>query len=234
MGKVWKCILVDDDPLARIHLERLCKQTNAVELLRVFENGVAAREYLEGDENEAELVFLDMEMPGFTGLDLLRSLSKIPWVIITSSKKEYAADAFAYRENVIGYLSKPIELPGLLQAVSKLPPPQPQIGREMHHLFVKVSGKLVKIAFDDLLYVETVGDYVVFCTEKRQYLVYSTLKNVDEQLHHPDFLKVHRSYIVNLSKIGDIEEGSVVIGEKVIPVSRAHRSQLMERLHILE
>ncbi len=231
-----KALIVDDDAMSRAHLKHLCAQTGQIAVIEVLPSALEVKRFLDDPAYEVDVVFLDVEMPDFSGIDLLRSVQDLPWIIFTTSKKEYAADAFEYRDRVIDYLTKPLTLPRLMSALDRLPKVEVaniQLGA-MRDVFVKVNGKLVKIPLDELNFIETLGDYVVFHTEKKKYVVYSTLKRIDEQITHPDFMKIHRSYIINLNRIVDIQDGSVVIGDKVIPVSRAHRADLLSRINVLE
>jgi DNA-binding LytR/AlgR family response regulator len=180
-----------------------------------------------------DLLFLDVEMPGITGIDLIRNMDHLPLVIFISAKKEYAADAFEYRDLVIDFITKPVTLPRLVNSVNKARQIQLSTVAEKSHrdyMFIKSEGRLVRIDYKDLLYLETVGDYVLFKTSGKQHLVHSSLKKIDARLSHPDFMKVHRSYIINLSKIIDFEDNSVLIGKKIIPVSRAFKAELYKRL----
>lgn len=226
-----RCIIVDDDQMSRLSLERLCGKVEGLEMVAICENVASALEIMK--KEAIDLLFLDIEMPEATGFDLLEQCPVIPEVIITSSKEQYAFNAFQYQ--VADYLKKPIMYPRFRQAVEKVlmksrPEPSKQ---EKDSVFIKVDGRLIQLKYDEILYIENVGDYVRFHTDKDKYVVYNTLKSLAEKLPEGKFLKVHRSYIVNLSHIVDIEEGTIVIRKSVIPVSRANRSALMNRLNLV-
>lgn len=228
-----KCLIVDDNEMSRIALQTLCRNINEVEVVGLCQNASEAMQLLQ--EQEVDLLLLDIEMPDITGMDLVKSLEEIPLIIFITSKTEYAAEAFALREWVVDYLTKPVNLPRLkkaIQAAQKMAETEEPKQFEQY-IFVRASGKIVRIDLTEIEYLETVGDYVRFKTGKQSILVHGTIKNMESKLQHPDLMKVNRSYIVNLSKIKDIEDHSILIGEKIIPVSRAHRGPLLKRINPL-
>lgn len=241
-----RCIIVDDEGMSRVHLAHLCKKIDCVEIVDTFADALSAYQFLE--QESVDLIFLDIEMPDFSGIELVQRLQNPPAIVFITSKENYAIETFDFIETVVDYLLKPVTLPRLLQAVKRYQErtsPTPQLKQKapvrqsidvdaavanQDYLFVKTDRKYVRIDLNELLYVETVGDYSIFKTFDRQYTVHATLKSVKERLSTPNFLKVHRSFIVNLDKIKDIEDSNLLIGDKVIPVSRNRRAQLMERI----
>ena len=230
------CIIVDDEPMARKSLQRLCEKIDTIEVLHTFEDAESALAFLE--QNDIDLLFLDVEMPRLTGIQMLDQLPTLPQVVLTTTKTEYAFDAYQY--HVVDYLKKPISFPRLEQAVRKAIDAQQKktyqtanIEPTNNDIFVKTEGRLVRINFEDILYIESVGDYLRIKTPKTAFMVHGTIKGIDEKLPPAKFVKVHRAYIVNLSKIVDIEDTTLVIADKVIPISRAHRSVLMNKLNML-
>jgi DNA-binding LytR/AlgR family response regulator len=241
-----RCIIVDDEGMARAHLEYLCEKIESIEIVGTFKDAMSAYRFLE--KEPVDLAFLDIEMPDLTGIELVQSLQDPPAIIFITSKENYAIETFGFIETVVDYLLKPITLPRLLQAIQRYQqrsaptvvtvsaeaiaddPIQQQEAVAEDCLFVKADRKYVRIDLKELLYVETVGDYSIFKTTNQQYTVHATLKSVLKRLSAPNFLKVHRSFIVNLDKIKDMEDSSLLIGDKVIPVSRNHRAQLMARI----
>jgi DNA-binding LytR/AlgR family response regulator len=227
-----RCIIVDDDVMARKSLEILCHKIDDLEVVASCESGLQAMKILK--EEAIDLILLDIEMPDLTGIDLVKSLDKLPHVIFVTSHTEYALEAFACHVN--DYLVKPVLLPRFIEAIEhvkkKKAPQTYQPADEV--LFVKVDGKLVKIAPQNINYIESIGDYVVFYTDKKErFIVHSTMKNIDAKLCNAVFQKVHRSYIVNIQKIVDIDENNLVIGDKIIPISRAHKPLLLSRIKTL-
>ena len=226
-----KCIIVEDDEISRISLEKFCEKIDDIEVKGVCENVSEALDILQNED--IDLIFLDVELPGTTGIDLVKQMDDLPLVIFTTAKREYAADAFEFRDFVVDYITKPVSLPRIINAVNKARQKLEQeevAGSHNDYLFAKSEGRLVRIDINELEYIETVGDYVRFKTTASQFIVHSSLKNINEKVNHPDLMKIHRSYIINLSKIIDIEDNSVLIGKKIIPISRAHRSKLWKRL----
>ena len=229
-----KCLIVEDDIMSSTLLEQLCSKVVGLEVLKVCDNATSALEVLQ--TQKIDLMFLDIELPGITGIDLIKELDNLPQIIITSGKKQYAAEAFEHIEYVVDYIVKPVSLPRLINAVSKAKnastsPRSSTINAD--YLFVKSEGRIVKVCFNDLEYIETVGDYVKFKTTTGQHLIHSTLKNIDNKINHSDIIKVHRSYLINISKIVDIQDNSILIGKKIIPVSRAHKASLLSRINPL-
>jgi DNA-binding LytR/AlgR family response regulator len=224
--------------MARKSLLQLCAKRPELEVLEVCENAQDALKILNGQE--IDILFLDVEMPEMTGLELLNELPYHLTVILTTSKTEYAYDAYQY--DVFDYLKKPISLPRFSQTIDKIIQSK-QMSEEIvsdgqgsvsgNDIYVKVEGRHIRLLYEDILYVENVGDYVKICTTKESLVVYTTMKNLAEKLSKNVFLRVHRSYIVNLKKIIDIEENSIAIGSMVIPISRSNKQELMTRLNIL-
>lgn len=229
---ILDCMIVDDEIMARKLLGRFCERCENLNVVQICENVNDALVYLT--QHSVDLVFLDIEMPELSGFDFLDQVVTLPQIIFTTSKTEYAYEAFEY--SITDFLKKPINFSRFQQAVEKAI----EVKRNNNYyranakeVYLKVEGKYVRVAYDNILYFENAGDYVKVKTTESTYIIYSTLKNIDAKLNSPQFLKVHRSFIVNLIKIEDIEEGTLVIEEKVIPISRANKSVLMNKLNIL-
>lgn len=235
-----RCIIIEDELMSRKGLERLCAKNDALEVVGSFEGAETALSWLDEHPDKVDLVFLDVEMPGISGLDFLAQAPVIPAVIFTTGNADYALEAFEHR--AVDFLKKPISLPRFEAAISRA---QEQLrpkngtasatfGQEVSgEIFVREDGRYVRISCDDILFFENVGDYVRIKTNTGQHIIYGSMKSIGEKLTDPRFLKVHRSYIVNLNKIKDIEETTLVIDKTVIPISRAHRADLMGRLNVL-
>lgn len=228
-----RVIIVDDDITSCSSLEYLCSKVQDVEVLGVFNDAISAIQFLKN--NKVDLVLLDVEMPEFSGLDLVKTISNLPYIIFTTGQKQYAADAFDY--DVVDFITKPITLPRLTKSIDKtqkLIQSESISFKDSDFIFIKSEGRFIKLNIDDILYIETLGDYVVFNLEKdKKHIVYSSLKAMDQKLSNPLFVKVHRSFIVNISKIVDIEENNLVIENKVIPISRAHKQDLMIKINTI-
>lgn len=226
------CIIVEDELMSRKSLVRLCEQHGSLEVLASFDNGRGALEFLS--RQEVDLIWLDVEMPVMSGFELLEKLPFMPFVVLTTTKTEYAFDAYQYR--VTDYLKKPISLPRFNLAVEKV---LEQSGRtrtnlisERQEIYIKTDGRYLRLPFNQITYIENTGDYVKIFTTDQTHVVYTTMKYLEERLGS-QFIRVHRSYIVHLDKIVDIEENTLVVGGKVIPISRTNKPELMNRLNLL-
>lgn len=226
-----RTIIVEDEEMAMTHIKRLCGKTEDLEVVETFTSGFDAMKFLKEDQ-DIDLILLDVEMPDFTGIDLLKILKDPPQVIFTTSKNQYAVDAFEFQAT--DFLTKPIQAPRFLQAIDRakqLVETRISTANDLEQIFIRVDGRYIKLDLNEILYVETLGDYVTFVTESGEKLiVHSTLKNIDEKLKSDKFIKVHRSFIVNITKIVDIEEYNLVIEDKVIPISRTLKPVLMNKI----
>lgn len=227
-------IIVDDEPISRSFLERYCEKIGTVNVAGSFPDSETALQFLQN--NEIDILFLDVEMPGDSGFQLLDKLVVMPKVILTTSKTEYAYDAFQY--NVTDYLKKPFSYVRFQESVSKAynslndkkEPAQEAVKTE--DVFIKSDGKLTRLNYEDILYIESVGDYVKYCTPDKKYITHSTLKAVEEKMNNRHFMKVHRSFIVNLRKISNIQEYTLLIGSSLIPISKLLKTEVMGRLNL--
>lgn len=224
-------IIVEDIQMAADFLRKFCEKSGLVEVKGHFLNVADALAFL--DKENVDLIFLDVEMPGATGFELMDSLTYRPKVILTTSKTEYAFDAFQY--HVDDYLKKPFTYKRFLESIEKIQKvgATTEVSVEADHLFIKVDTKLVKLMNNDILYVESMGDYVKFVTPEKKYVSLNTLKNLEEKLSKSSFLKVHRSYIVNITKIDDLQGNTVYINGNAIPIGKAHKDEVMKRLNII-
>ena len=237
-----KCIIIDDEATARAIISHLCSQVETLEVLEEFPNAIQAIKYL--NKNDVDLIFLDIHMPDFTGFDFIETLKNPPSIILTTSDKNFAIEAFEY-DCIIDYLVKPVTLPRFQKAIQKAAsfkkiekeqPSSVTSGSEQTNdkeLYINIDRRLIKIDFEKIYLVEAKGDYILIKTEDKNHTVHSTLKKIEEKLPDHLFLKVHRSYIINIKKIIDIEDNSVLIAREVIPISRSNRPELMKRLNLL-
>ena len=239
------CIIVEDIQIAADFLRKFCEKSDLVEVKGHFLNVADALEYL--DREKVDLLFLDIEMPGANGFDLLDRLTYSPMIILTTSKTEYAFNAFQY--HVDDYLKKPFTFKRFQESIHKLqlkaaatqataaaapaPVAAPTLSTDTDFLFIKAEDKLIKLKKDDILFLESMRDYVKFVTPARNYITYSTLKNMEEKLVGANFLKVHRSYIVNITKIDDIRGNTIYLLGNQIPIGKGHRDEVAARLNIL-
>ena len=229
------CLIIDDNKMARIAMKQLVSQVDDLTVAGECSSGIEAYNLL--NSQAVDLLFLDIEMPEMTGLELTRNLGeKKPIIVFTTSKKEYAVDAFEL--NVADYLVKPVTLPRFLLAMEKVKEifNSNKVGvsiDEKEFVFIRDNGILKRLIIEDIHFLEAMGDYVKVFTQQKFHAIHTTLKNVEEKLPLNKFIRVHRSYIVALNKIEKIEEGVIVINNKTVPVADAYRSTLNKRLNIL-
>ncbi len=223
--------IIEDLAVAADYLTRCCEKSGIITVRASFENVPDAIEFL--NEHRVGLLFLDVEMSGATGFELLDSLNYQPLVILTTSKEEYAYNAFQY--HVSDFLKKPFTYKRFMEALEKvvLPAEREVFPQTSDHFFIKTEGKLVRLTYDDVLYIESVGNYARFVTPTHQYLIPSTIKALEEKVDKERFMRVHRSFIVNLQKITDIRENDLYISGTEIPISKSLRSEVLKRIVIL-
>jgi two-component system response regulator LytT len=233
------CIIIDDEEMARAIIEKMIENTPQLNLLQEFSNALHAIKYL--NQNEVDLIFLDIHMPDFTGFYFIQTIKNPPKIILVTSDKNFAIEAFEY-ECIVDYLVKPITEDRFQKAIQKaytITSSTTIIANKganednANEFYINIDRRLIKIEFTLVNIIEAKGDYIHIKTENKNYVVHSTLKKIEEKLPKDLFLKVHRSFIINTKKIIDIEDNSVLIGKDVIPVSRANRPDLMKRLNLL-
>lgn len=243
------CIIIDDEAMARAIIAHMITIHPDLELVGEFENAMEAIKFLNQNPDVAKLIFLDIHMPGFTGFDFIQTIKNPPSVILVTSDKNFAIEAFEY-DCIVDYLVKPITADRFDKAVKKAeanknrekekeketPVFMPQQNQPIDtntEFYVNIDRRLIKIDIPSINVIEAKGDYILIKTESKNYTVHSTLKKIEEKLPDSLFLKVHRTYIINIKKIIDIEDNSVLIGKDVIPVSRSNRPELMKHLNML-
>jgi DNA-binding LytR/AlgR family response regulator len=218
-------------------MKQLVGQVKSLELVAECSDAMEAYNHL--NNKDVDLLLLDIEMPGMTGLELTKKLgNKSPLIIFTTSKTDYAVEAFEL--NVVDYLVKPVMPARFLQAIEKTKevsestrPDAKAPTAEQDFVFVKDNGVLKKINVEDILYLEAMGDYVKVYTGQRFHVLHATLKSIEEKLPLSKFVRVHRSYIVSLSKIDFIQDGAITIGKASVPIADTYRTVLNKRLNLL-
>ena len=236
------CIIVDDEELARAIIYQFASIDTHISESKEFDSGIAAIKYLNTNP-KVDLIFLDIHMPSFSGFDFIKTLKTPLKVILTTSDKNFALEAFEY-DAIVDYLVKPITLErfqkAIQKALDKKPTEEiPSLKEELPNssskddLFVNVDRKLIKIDIPTIQVIEAKGDYILIKTEQKNYTVHSTLKKIQDRIQRDYFIKVHRSFIINIKEIVDIKDNSVLISKNVIPISRSKRPELMQRLNLL-
>lgn len=234
-----RCLVVDDDAMARAVLEHFIAQHASLELAGSCENAVDAVNLLQ--QQAVDVMFLDVEMPSMTGLELVQSLTHTPQVILVTAKQEYALEAFEIE--VTDYLLKPVSYPRFLKAIQR-------VERQLHlerqqaerpddptaparFVFIRSEGKLIRLNLEMIQWIEAQGDYVLIHATSKRYLVHATMKGLLDKLPAADFARVHRSYIVRIDQINDIADTTLVIDRKVIPLGSAYKEELLQRLRMI-
>ena len=226
-----RAVIIDDDPFSTKVLEKFVHNTDFLELGAVCNSSMEASKLLR--TQPFDLLILDVEMPEMSGLDLLSTLNREAMVIIVSASREYAVEAF--EQNVIDYLVKPIMYPRFLIAAQKALE-KAKLNRQAvtnAFTFVKVEQKLVKIPFADIQYIEALGDYVHLVANNKKTIVYATMKSIENKFPANKFIRVHRSFIVNLDEIGAIEDNNILIGDKYVPIGATYLKGVLQVLNRL-
>lgn len=230
------CIIIDDDPLSRKIVEEFVERTDNLTLIHSYENAVDAINAFK-NEPDIDLIFLDIEMPEMSGLDFMDSLKNPPQIIIISSKDKYALNAFDY--DVTDYLLKPIAYSRFYKAVDKAQDrfTKNKIDTKGDEIFIKKNSSLVRLKYENILWVEALENYVIFNTFSDKYTIHFTMKAIEQKLPSHKFTRVHRSYIVNTSSINVIEDNSVIIktkdGVKTIPIGKSYKDKLMGDINLI-
>ncbi|PWB22598.1 LytR/AlgR family response regulator transcription factor [Flavobacterium sp. HTF] len=229
MRESKKCIIVDDEPAAHYVLANYIKQNPNLELVFQGYNGIEAMDYLR--ENKVDLMFLDINMPEISGMELLKILQVHPKTILTTAYSEFALESYDY--GVIDYLLKPIYFPRFLKAIDRFFSNENTVQKEeetVNSVSVKVDGYFVNIELDQVLYAQSFGNYVKLHTIKRTYLASITTTELEKCLPEKNFIRIHKSYIVALDKIEGTEKDFVVIKKEKLPIGITYRRELTERL----
>ncbi|HMH35106.1 MAG TPA: LytTR family DNA-binding domain-containing protein [Puia sp.] len=228
-----KCIIIDDEPIARKVLQEFVEEIDFLELAGQAENPLRAMALLQ--DHDIDIIFLDINMPKINGIDFLKSSKTNASIIMTTAYAEYAVEAFGL--DVLDYLVKPIAFDRFLKACNKAKeirelkkttagPPN----KIADHFFIKNNNQIEKVFYDDLLYAEAMLNYVMLYTNAKKMMVYVTIKSLEEQLPSDIFIKVHKSFIVNIRKIKSIEGNILDIGNEKITISQNLREKVMNEI----
>jgi DNA-binding LytR/AlgR family response regulator len=226
-----RCLIIDDEPLARQLMESHIQQVKSLQLVRSCETAIEAFELLH--HSSIDLLFLDIQMPGITGLNFLKSLRHPPKVIFTTAYMEYAVEAFEL--DAVDYLLKPITFERFIKAIRKIDahkeiPPIAQGQLSGEAIFIKVNKRLMRIAYPDIFYIEGSGDYIKVVTANVVHMSYCSLNKIEELLPKQQFMRIHKSFIINLRHIQFIEGNLVRILDKDLPVGVTYKDALYKKL----
>jgi DNA-binding LytR/AlgR family response regulator len=229
-----KCIIVDDEPLARKGIKMLTDKTRGLELLDEFSDAESASVFLEG--NEVDLIFLDIQMPGINGIEFAKTIGDKTLVIFTTAYAEYALDS--YEVDAVDYLVKPVSLPRFQRAVTKAKNYVELLSAEVKnklemveddYIFIKSDRKILKIYFNDILFIEGLKDYVIIHTPGQKIIALISLKAINNQLPTGIFFRVNKSYVVNTKRISSLNNNDIQIGRHEIPIGNTYRNEFFER-----
>jgi DNA-binding LytR/AlgR family response regulator len=219
-----KCIIIDDEVLAIEILENYISRIPYLKLCAKFNNGIDALEFIKS--NPIDLLFIDIQMPDITGIEFLRLLNKEVNVVFTTAYPEYALEGYDF--NPVDYLVKPISFEKFMRAVSrvKIGSVSPPINAtlESEFVYIKAKGKSIQLQFSDILFIEGLKDYVIFHTSTGKHISYHGMKELENKLPDNRFVRVHKSFIVAIDKIQEIEGNEIKIGGNKIPVGRHFKS----------
>ena len=228
-----KCIIIDDEPIARKVLQEFIEEIDYLELAGQAENSLKAMSLL--NNNDIDIIFLDINMPKINGIEFLKTTKLNASIIMTTAYTDYAVEAFGLE--VLDYLVKPIAFDRFLKACNKAKETeglkktiQVQPTKANDHFFVKYNNQIEKIFYDDLAYAEAMLNYVMLYTNSKKMMVYVTIKSLEEQLPADSFIKVHKSFIVNILKVKSIEGNMINIAEAKIPISQNLRDTVINKI----
>lgn len=227
-------LIVDDNEIARDIVHQIAGRIKDVKITGQCADALQAYNLLQ--ETPVDVILLDIEMPGMSGLELTRNLGKGPVIIFTTSKRDYAVEAFEL--NVADYIIKPVTPARLIQAIDKARELLASAEEELNvndgeFIFIRDSNIIRRLKLDDILYVESMRDYVKLHTAQKYYAIHNTLKAVEDRLPAAKFLRVHRSYIIAIDKIDTIRDGVIIVQDRTVPVADAYRATLNKRMNVL-
>lgn len=238
MPEIIQCLIVDDEPVAREILENLLSKISFVKIAGSCKSAIEAFNCI--NTNHVDLIFLDINMPEISGLSFAKSINKKIKIIFTTAYREYAVDGFDLQ--AVDYLLKPISFERLLQAINKYMNENTPVIYSEHkeitpeksdYIYVRSDRKMIKINFCEIQYIESLSDYIKIHLTDKTILTRETISSIEAKLPQNDFIRVHRSFIVSLSKIESFTNETIEIGKKEIPISRSYKDEVMNKIKIL-
>lgn len=232
----YKCIIIEDEPLAAEILQDYIAQIPFLELKQIYADALTALEFLKNEKTD--VIFIDIHLPKLNGLDFIKTLKNPPQIIITTAYREYALEG--YENNVVDYLLKPISFSRFLTAVNKLKTnvPAPEIlfsdGKssvdEKQHIYINVNKKRIKINLEDILFIESKREYISIVTREKAYLTKYQLSEMEKHLDKTSFIRVHRSFIVSKNKINAFTATDIEVRGNLIPIGRSYKELVLSVL----
>jgi len=227
------CIIIDDDIVAREMLKLYISKMPALNIIQEFETPINAISFIK--ENQVDLIFLDVRMPEMSGMEFISQLDEEhPEIILTTSHEEFALDAFQF--NVSGYIVKPLKFQNFSIAVKKVlkgHKSNKTLNFRDQVIFIKDGQFIVKLDKAEVKLIECIGDYVSLFTEKKKYVVHSSMKAINERFAEEQYIRVHRSFIIRLDAIEDVQDDTISFGSRLIPIGKTYKSSVYKRLNII-
>ena len=231
----YTCLIVDDEQLARTLLEEFVAKVPMLELKGMCKNPLEAMDILKSEH--IDIMFLDIQMPELTGVEFVKTLQHKPGIIFTTAYSEYALEG--YELDVVDYLVKPFPLDRFIKAVNKAidfidlkrnAGKVDQDNMDSNYILLHADHKIYKVNLDDIQYIEGLKEYVSYYTKEKRIIVLQSLKSIEESLPSNKFIRVHRSYIVPINRIKTLDGNQVQIGEKLIPIGRSYKEEVLRRV----
>lgn len=243
MMQKFKCLIADDNLIERDALQMLLEMTNRIDVVGICENGVEARAFLQN--NEVDIVYTDIDMPNLNGIDLLRSLKKSPAFVFTTSFPEYAVTSFEV--DAVDFLVKPLTFDRIARSVDKVieyinmkqkyeannisKNQNETVSKSEEYIFIRETPDLVKVKFDEIAYIESMGEFSkIFTINDKKHVTLVSLKNLEAQLPKALFMRIHKQYIINCNNINAIGSNDVSINNTKIPLSSTYKQLLLDRV----
>lgn len=232
----YSCVIVEDDDASRLILENYISRIDFLELKASLKSGKEGFNFLVNNP-DVDILLLDINMPEMTGIELMKSVPTLPETILITTETGYAVEAFDLR--ALDYLVKPVQFDRFAKSIHRaidtiyFTKRVAEPNEELREIYVKSNSKFYKLSYSDVYFVEALADYVLVYTENTRYIVYSTMKAIEEKLKGSTFVRVHRSYIINLRKIQFIEGNTLIINGKHIPISKTYQELLFQKLNFL-
>ena len=234
------CIIIDDEELSREIIALIISRNKNLKLVGSYSNAIDAIKFINNSEEKIDLVFLDIHMPTFSGIDFIQTVKKQFQIVLITFDEKFGSEAFNY-DYVTDYLIKPITEERFDRAIERvenrikiLPNIISESGETVKDIYINIDKRLIKIEIKNIIYIKANGDYIFIKTDKENFTVHTTLKKIDEKLPKTLFIKAHRSYIINKEKIIDIKDYTVLLGKDIIPIGKKHREELLRSLNLLK
>lgn len=227
------CIVVDDNLVSINLFKHFIVSTEGLNFVEAFSNPITAMNYLRKTPENVDLIFLDIEMPEINGMEFIESFKELPPVIFITSKEKYAVKAFEHK--VIHFLVKPVDYGKFLKAIERVfKLYESKNSQNLESIYIKEKGVMQKILLKEIYYLEALGDFVKVKSVNKNYVASSTMKNIEDKLATcKDFIRVHRSYIINLNYLENFDAETAVVAGNIIPIGSKYKFDLQSRLNII-